>query len=237
MYEDKENNYFENVRKELLDLIPEKNKNGNMLEIGAGEGNTLLYAKNNDYAKNIYGVELFEIKNSNQTNELLNDFIIGNIENIELPFDDSQFDVMILGDVLEHLVDPYSVVQKLKKYLKDDGVIISSIPNIREWNTMKTIFFNGDFKYEESGILDKTHLRFFTRKNIIELFENNGFNIKQIIGSNQNEIDAKIFLIKKYLKRLRILRIIKLFKSFKYLFISNEFFHIQYFTVATKKNL
>lgn len=221
MYDNKQENYFVNVRKDLLDLIPDENKNGTMLEIGAGEGNTLLYAKENNYANKIYGVELFEIENSNQSNDKFEEFLIANIETTKLHFDELMFDVILLGDVLEHLVDPYTVLDNLKKFLKPNGIIIASIPNIREWNTMKTIFFKGDFRYDDAGILDRTHLRFFTKKNIIELFENNNYKIKKIV-SNYNGSKMK------YLKRLR------LFKLFLQIFFK-ELLTIQYLVVAVKK--
>ena len=212
--------YQQEPRKELLELIPIKNRNGNMLEIGAGAGDTLLYAKENNYAQNIYGVELCKIENSNQTSEIFSNFIIGNIEDLKLPFEKESFNIIICGDVLEHLIDPYTVLNKLKEYLTDDGVIIASIPNIREFKTMKKIFFQGDFKYEESGILDKTHLRFFTKKNIIELFKNQGFNIIDIISSNKG-------MAMRYLKRLRI------FKLFLQIFFE-EFVTVRYFIIAEK---
>lgn len=221
MYDNKQENYFVNVRKDLLDLIPDENKNGTMLEIGAGEGNTLLYAKENNYANKIYGVELFEIENSNQSNDQFEEFLIANIETTKLHFDELMFDVILLGDVLEHLVDPYTVLDNLKKFLKPNGIIIASIPNIREWNTMKTIFLKGDFRYDDAGILDRTHLRFFTKKNIIELFENNNYKIKKIV-SNYNGSKMK------YLKRLR------LFKLFLQIFFK-ELLTIQYLVVAVKK--
>jgi len=199
MYKEKENQYFSKIRKELLELIPIKNRNGIMLEVGAGTGETLLYAKKNNYAKKIYGIELMEIPNSNQNSKEFESFTIGNIENITLNFKKNYFDVILFGDVLEHLVDPYRVLLDLKKYLKNDGVVIASIPNIRNWKVLKKIFLDGDFKYEESGILDKTHLRFFCKKNIIELFENNGYTIEHIQSNNHGKY-------KKYLKQLRLFK-------------------------------
>ena len=226
-YENKEltsDTYFTNVRKELLELIPKNLKNGTVLEIGAGTGNTLLYAKQNGYAQNIYGIELCEMENSNQKNEFFSDFIIGNIEEMELPYDEKFFDVILCGDVLEHLIDPYTLLKKLKKYLKDDGCIIASLPNIRQWDILKKIVFQGDFHYENSGILDKTHLRFFTKKTMIELFENQGFNVKKIVGNN-------ICSTKKY----NVIRRFFNYLSCKRRHLLEEFYVTQYYLVAYKK--
>jgi len=221
MMEEKKYIYQQRPRKELLELIPLENRNGSMLEIGAGAGDTLLYAKENSFARNIYGVELFQIKGSNQESNIFSDFIIGNIETMTLPFEHSQFDVIVCGDVLEHLIDPSETLKQLKKYLKPNGVIIASIPNIREFETMKKIFFQGDFRYEDSGILDRTHLRFFCKKNIIDLFENQDYNIINIVSSNKG-------LGMRYLKRLRV------FKLFLQIFFE-EFVTVRYFVVASKK--
>lgn len=217
-------NYFINTRKELLELIPKKLREGNLLEIGAGSGNTITYAKLHGYADHVYGVELCELENSNQSNPVIDQFIIGNIEKITLPYEQRFFKIIICGDVLEHLVNPYELLIRIQELLSDDGVIIASLPNIREFNTMKQIFFQGDFKYVEAGILDKTHLRFFAKKNMIELFENSGYVVSSTISANRCDF-------KRYLKQFRLF---KLFTCiFKHLF--EEFFTIQYFIVAHKK--
>lgn len=187
MYDEKVEGYFQNARVELLNLIPEENKMGEMLEIGAGGGNTLLYAKQNGYAKKVYGIELCELKNSFQKSEEFENFIIGNVEQINLPFENNFFDVILCGDVLEHLINPSEMIGKLQNLLKDNGVLIVSLPNIRQIYILKQIFIEGDFRYTDAGILDKTHLRFFCKKNMIELFENHNMSIKKII-SNSNLI-------------------------------------------------
>lgn len=225
-YSDKDSSsgYFENIKSNLLDLIPNNLKDGNLLEIGAAGGNTLIYAKKNGYAKNIYGIELCKLDNSNQDNKFINDFIIGNVEEIDIPYEENYFDVILCGDVLEHLIDPYSIVLNLKKYLKKDGVLIASIPNIRKISVLYTIFIKGDFKYEESGTLDRTHLRFFTKKNMIELFEHNGYSVVSIIaGDKCNTI--------KYLKQFRLFRLLKCFLAF----VFAEFSTLQYHMVVKIK--
>lgn len=190
MYEEKEKSYFESVRLELLELIPEKNRQGNMLEIGAGSRSTLMHAKQNGYAKKIYGIELNKIENSYQKSKEFECFLIGDIESMKLPFQKEQFDVILCGDVLEHLVNPYNLVKALKKYLKHDGIFIASLPNIRHFSALKEIVIKGDFKYVERGILDKTHLRFFCKKNMVDLFVQNGYKIDSIV-SNISLIGSK----------------------------------------------
>lgn len=183
MYDTKQFGYFSNVRLDLLELIPKKYRNGNLLEVGAGSGGTLLFAKQNRYASKVTGIDIQSINHSYQSHSEIDQFVIGNVEQDDLFFTQQPFDVIICGDVLEHLIDPWYTVQKLKSYLSKDGVIIASIPNFREIATLTNICFKGDFKYQESGILDKTHLRFFCKKNIEELFIHNGFQIISIRNS------------------------------------------------------
>lgn len=214
--------YYQNIRSELLGLIPSELLNGKLLEIGAGAGNTLLHAKQNGYASEIHGVELCDLLEE-QDKLQFNSFLIGNIENVDLNFAYGYFDVIICGDVLEHLFDTDSVLNKLKQYIKQDGVLIASIPNIRNWSIVKKIVLHGDFKYEESGILDKTHVRFFCKKNIVSLFERNGFEILKITDDKSNK------------KKSSWLRFRNMLFNFFTLNTYTDFKAIQYFIVAKKK--
>ena len=186
MYDDKSKAYFTCCRTDLLEFIPH-NKNNRILEIGAGCGETLLKAKEMGLAERIVGVELMPIPNSNQTHRSMDRFIIGDIECMDLDFEDGYFDVILCGDVLEHLLDPWAVIKKLSRYLNQRGVFIASIPNFREINTIIKVVARGNFEYSDEGILDKTHLRFFCKRNIIDLFERNSLDI-EYIGT---DFDAK----------------------------------------------
>ncbi len=168
MYQDKGKTYFNNPRFDLIGLMP-KNENNKVLEIGAGSCDTLIEIKNLNLAREVVGVELMKLTDSQQNSSKIDKLIIGNIENIELDLPEEYFEVIICGDVLEHLLDPWSTLKKLKKHLKPDGIIIISVPNIREYHILYKIFVLADFKYGEHGILDRTHLRFFCKKNIISL--------------------------------------------------------------------
>jgi 2-polyprenyl-3-methyl-5-hydroxy-6-metoxy-1,4-benzoquinol methylase len=168
MYQDKNKSYFSNPRIDLISLIP-PNSNNRILEVGAGSGDTLVEIKKLNLAREVIGIELLSLEDSQQQNTLIDRIIIGNIEEIELDLPEDYLDVIICGDVIEHLIDPWEVLKKLHKHLKKTGVIIVSIPNIREYHILFKILIAADFKYGDKGILDRTHLRFFCKKNILSL--------------------------------------------------------------------
>lgn len=83
------------------------------------------------------------------------------------------YDFIIFADVLEHLHNPEKIITRVKKYLKEDGFILTSIPNIGH-NAILMSLRNGKFRYTETGLLDNTHIHFFTRESIYEIFHKNG---------------------------------------------------------------
>ena len=87
-----------------------------------------------------------------------------------------EFDVIIFGDVLEHTRDPESILQATKKLLKPGGRIVVSIPNVANLRVRLSLL-RGKFEYADSGILDRTHLRFFTRSSARKMIENCGYKI------------------------------------------------------------
>lgn len=104
--------------------------------------------------------------------------IIGSIEEIDLSLalKDEKFDAILFVDVLEHLIDPLATLKKILPFLNEDGVVISSIPNISH-SAICWELAHGRFDYQKYGLLDNTHIRFFTKKNIIKLFEDAGYHI------------------------------------------------------------
>ena len=174
----KEENYFNSTRWDLIRLI--RNGNNKILEIGCGTGNTGRALKESGKAAGVIGVEIIpEIAKIAETK--LDKVICGDIEVLDLHFDRGYFDYVIMGDVLEHLYDPWGVVSKVRHYIKDGGYIIASLPNIRNWRIMKNLILKGEWEYTDAGLLDNTHLRFFTKKSIIKLFEDNGFGEIEIV--------------------------------------------------------
>lgn len=94
----------------------------------------------------------------------------------------NKFDVVILADILEHLRNPEKVLAELEEVLSGDGMIIISIPNIANWSVRLKLLF-GKFDYASHGLLDRTHLKFYTLKNAKSLITNNGYIINEIFYS------------------------------------------------------
>ena len=182
-YHEKAGYYFQFTRTDLIDLLPKQKIFENVLEIGAGGGNTLAYLKTAGIAKKVTGIELFELPGTEQGNPGIDKLIISNIEQMQPDVFGGEFDVIICADVLEHLADPWAARDKIIQWLKPGGILLASIPNIREFKTVLKILLRGTFTYEEGGVMDKTHLRFFGKKNIIELMSANGLHIEKIVSN------------------------------------------------------
>ena len=86
------------------------------------------------------------------------------------------YDAVLLGDVLEHLRDPAAVLRHVRALLAPDGVVVSSIPNVAHYS-IRAQLLQGHFDYADTGILDRTHLRFFTRSTLLALFTDNGYRV------------------------------------------------------------
>lgn len=217
-YEQKDPNYFSHIRLDLIRFMDLKKKNLDVLEIGAAYGETLYYLKENEIAKKAVGVDIFQDSNGKERYKPLDQFIFGNIENEDYTEFRNSFDLILLPDVLEHLEEPLKALAKVKSYLKSDGTLIVSMPNIRHYSAFVKIFLKGRFDYEESGIFDYTHKRFYCRRNIEDLLKNAGFRIVKFEGSIKN------FQGRSVTKILNIL-------TFGLL---EEFFSTQYFFKAEK---
>ncbi|RDY25649.1 glycosyltransferase [Romboutsia weinsteinii] len=165
-------------RLDIVEKIQEdKDKKMNVLDIGCGAGATLLEIKSRFRNADIYGIEVCEPPT--KIGKSFANVICGSVEEIELPYEEGFFDYIILADVLEHLKDPWEVLRNIKKYLKKTGHIIASIPNLMHVTELRNLI-NGSFTYSEAGILDRTHLRFFTLLEIQRLFLSTEYNIDEL---------------------------------------------------------
>lgn len=161
-----------------------------VLDIGCGLGSTLARLKFRYPNAHVYGIEN-KLQLVAVGGRFLN-IVQSNIEKMELPFDDVQFDYIILANVLEYLQDPEGAVRKLAKRLKEGGAFLCSIPNLMNLSVIYSLL-QGKFEYKETGV--GTQLRFFTLDSINKLFERCNFQIEklQYLGSKAewNEKEMK----------------------------------------------
>jgi SAM-dependent methyltransferase len=92
------------------------------------------------------------------------------------------FNAIIFTDVLEHLADPGAALAAAKDYLTTEGLVIASTPNVAHWSVRQDLVF-GKFEYKPYGIMDATHLRWFTRRSLRRLFESNGFEVVKLLSA------------------------------------------------------
>ena len=148
-----------------------------VVEVGCSSG-ALAKAYKSSNPKCIYtGVELdpdfAEIAKSS-----CNEVICGNIESLA----EDEFlrlfpsDCWVFGDALEHLYDPWELLRKIRSNLASSAQVIACIPNAQHWSIQARLS-SGAFRYEDQGLLDRTHIRWFTRTTIIEMFESTGYKI------------------------------------------------------------
>lgn len=175
----------------LVDLIECKKEDFSVLEVGCSTGVNLLGIGNAYPKAQLYGVEINA--NAAKMASAFADVRVGNIEDKNLDFGDVSFDYIIFGDVLEHLHDPKGVLEYCKSFLAEGGKIIASIPNLMHWSVMKALI-NGLFPYADFGLLDRTHIHFFTYYEMCLMFTDAGYNITKlelVDGGNGREDSSK----------------------------------------------
>jgi O-antigen biosynthesis protein len=162
-----------------------------VLELGCACGATLLEIKNRYPNAELYGIEMNE-----GAVAIGRRFADIRSANAELPLDypEQFFDYVITADVLEHLVDPWRVVANIRPHLKETGTVIASIPNIMHVSVMRDLL-NGRFRYQDAGILDRTHLRFFTLSEIDSLFAGAGYGPRNYTATTVPISDQDLALV------------------------------------------
>lgn len=173
-YENKPLDYYQNPRPEMLEFLPSKATK--VLDVGCSNGAFGLSIKEKNNAE-VWGIE--PMKNiANQASSVLDKVLINSCENVIGQLPDNYFDAIFFNDVLEHMINPNEVLLNIKSKLNENGKIISSIPNIRYHNNFIRLIVNKDWKYEEFGVMDKTHLRFFTGKTIQRMYNEAGYKLE-----------------------------------------------------------
>jgi 2-polyprenyl-3-methyl-5-hydroxy-6-metoxy-1,4-benzoquinol methylase len=178
-YDTKSAAYFEEVRPEMMPFVPAGCRR--LLDVGCGAGGFGESLKRSRKIE-VWGVEPIESAAEQATTKL--DRVFHGTFDAEAGLPAGTFDCVMFNDVLEHMVAPEKALSYARTLLAPGGAVVASIPNIRSFPTMWQLMFHASWEYTDYGVLDKTHLRFFTRSSIVNFFEREGYAVKTIRGIN-----------------------------------------------------
>lgn len=168
------NAYHSHVRSDVFHLIPQ---GGTLIDFGGGDGATAAAIKAAGLAERVGLVDLVAPNPANTVDfafqgDITDDAFVARIAEGEGPFD-----TILCLDVLEHFVDPWTVVKRLHGLLKPGGAMVASLPNVRFYGVSLPLLLRGKWDYNEAGVLDRTHLRFFVRDTAIALMTSSGLTL------------------------------------------------------------
>jgi SAM-dependent methyltransferase len=177
--------YYSSVNEDLLAFMPPDSKR--VLEVGCGTGALASRFKLINPKCEYWGVEAnhkasLEAYENNALDKLYCDTIEGAGDMIHraVRVEGKSIDCFVFGDVLEHLLDPLAVLKRCVDLLEPNGSVVACVPNVQHWTVIKTLL-DGRWPQEDQGLFDRTHLRWFTKQSLIEMFEGAGLSIAKIV--------------------------------------------------------
>lgn len=188
--------YYNGTRSNVAEFLPEKYSR--VLEIGCGSGG---FRDNLTLNCEYWGIEphrpAYEI-----ASQKLDNVFNGTYDEFSEIIPNNYFDLVICNDVIEHMADHDNFLNEIKLKMAKGAYLVGSLPNVRYFPNLISLIFEKNWKYQDAGILDRTHLRFFTEKSILETFNHHSFIINDFSGINS--ISYKPTSLRKILKILAI---------------------------------
>ncbi len=181
--------YYSRPRVGLLDLVTAVP--ARVLDVGCGAGATLALLAERG-ATTRYGIERNPTAAATARG-VATEVWVGDVEQLEPPLADGTVDLIVYGDVLEHLVDPWRLLRRFRRLLAPGGRAVTSVPNIAHYEVLRDLLLHDEFRYRDDGILDRTHLRFFTHRTLRRMLEESGYRV----------VDERPFLSRRGLRRSR----------------------------------
>jgi len=170
--------YYQHERREVADFIPERYSK--VLEVGCGEGGfRACVTKPCEY----WGVEPC-LGAADIAREKLDKVLMGRFDEVFSQLPENYFDLVICNDVIEHMEDHDHFLNAIRNKLCEGGAVVGSVPNVRFWKNLRNLVLRKDWRYTDQGILDRTHLRFFTERSFKRSLAENGFKLKSMAGIN-----------------------------------------------------
>jgi SAM-dependent methyltransferase len=172
--------YFENARDEMLRFVPVRTRR--LLDVGCGAGRFGALLKSARPGLEVWGVEPVPAAAQNAATRL--DRVLPVPFDAQAALPAGYFDAVVFNDSLEHFPDPLPPLERCKALLAPGGVVVCSIPNVRHIRNLKHLLVERDWRYEEWGVRDRTHLRFFTQRSIVRTMEEAGVDVVSLDGIN-----------------------------------------------------
>jgi 2-polyprenyl-3-methyl-5-hydroxy-6-metoxy-1,4-benzoquinol methylase len=126
----------------------------------------------------VVGIEADE-RAAAEARDVCEQVLVGDVETMALPFPDSSFDVVLCGDLIEHLRDPEAFLVRVRPLLRPGGRLVLTTPNVANW-TVRLGLLAGRWRYTERGILDRTHVHLFTKRTLEETLDRAGYRIVEL---------------------------------------------------------
>jgi 2-polyprenyl-3-methyl-5-hydroxy-6-metoxy-1,4-benzoquinol methylase len=175
--------YYGHPRREMEPFVPETA--GRVLDVGCGAGAfaATLRAARTGRSLEIWGVELSSAAAA-RAGASCDRVLVGDAVACLRELPAGGFDCVVMNDVLEHLFEPEPLLREARRVLRPDGALVTSLPNVRYFFNVWDLVVHGRWDYVDEGILDRTHLRFYTRSSLCRLLEDEGFAVQRIQGIN-----------------------------------------------------
>jgi len=176
-YDLKEHSYFAMARDDYVAALPDSPESS-ILEIGCSNGATGALALAAGKCRRYCGVELFA-EPAAVASDRLTEVVVGDVEQLELAWPAESFDALILSEVLEHLRDPWAVLERLRPLLRPGALVFASTPNVAHREII-AMLIRGRWELRSYGPLDATHLRWFTPSSLRDAFERAGYAVDAV---------------------------------------------------------
>jgi len=202
--------YHGRVRVDVFDIVPEQA--GRILDFGGGIGATGAALKASGRATHVVlADQVADVLAQGVDHSYAGD--LEDLALIERIVDESgPFDTILCLDILEHLSDPWSVVQRLHHGLMPGGALVISLPNVNHWSVVGPLLLKGRFDLADTGVLDRTHLRWFAKHGVIDLATGTGLVLEaikhNIFDGRKRRLDRMTFgLLTRFLALQYVVRV------------------------------
>jgi 2-polyprenyl-3-methyl-5-hydroxy-6-metoxy-1,4-benzoquinol methylase len=165
--------YYDYDRAEMLEYVPPDV--GSVLDVGCAAGRFGAELRKKFPTAVLWGIDPTDPPED--ASSAYDERVTGRYPD-DLP--SRQFDCIVFNDVLEHLVEPWAALRATRSRVAPGGSVVASMPNVRHRHVVHELVLRGRWEYADRGVLDRTHLRFFTRSSMLELFADTGYRVDRI---------------------------------------------------------